>query len=141
MQKEGIFWQIQRGEIPSPKAAETLGMRIVKVSPEEGSIEVEFEGREAFTNPVGHIQGGFLSAMLDDTLGPALSATLKQNQFAPTLELKTQYLSPAKPGKLYGYGRIVSRGGRVCFLEGELKQDGALVAKATATAIIREISR
>jgi len=31
----------------------------------------------------------------------------------------------------------VSRGGKIAFLEGELRQDGKLVAKATATALIR----
>ncbi|HUH68828.1 MAG TPA: PaaI family thioesterase [Mycobacterium sp.] len=56
------------------------------------------------------VQGGFLAAKLDDTLGPALVATLDEGQFAPTLDLHVQFLAPARPGRLVGRGRIVRRG-------------------------------
>lgn len=86
------------------------------------------------------IQGGFLAAMLDDTLGPALVATLPAGQFAPTLDLNVQFLRPARPGRLRGRGRVVQRGGRICFLAGELADaDGELVATATATAMIQTV--
>src|SRR6201989_2269031 len=68
--------------------------------------------REQFLNPVGAIQGGFLAAMLDDTLGPALVATLGPGLFAPTTDLHVQFLRPARPGRLTGRGRIVRRGDR-----------------------------
>ena len=76
MDRSAFFWQIQDGKLPPPRAAVTLGISIREVSPEAGTIEVEFEGKPEFTNPAGHIQGGFLAAMLDDTMGPALAATL-----------------------------------------------------------------
>lgn len=136
---KGIFQKMLDGELPMPRAAETLGARIVETDTVAGTIVVEFEAKEEFTNPVGNIQGGFLAAMLDDTMGPALTATLGENEFAPTLELKTNFIAPAKVGKLIGYGRIVSKGSSVCVLEGELKQEGVLVAKSSATALIRKI--
>jgi uncharacterized protein (TIGR00369 family) len=75
--------------------------------------------------------------MLDDTLGPALVATLGAGQFAVTLELKVNFLRPATVGRLIGRGRIVHRGGSVAFLEGSLADaDGATLATATATARI-----
>lgn len=104
-----------------------------------GSVEVEFEGKDEFTNPAGKIQGGFLAAMLDDTMGPALAATLLAGEFAPTLNLNVQFLSPAVPGKLHAVGRVVRRGGEVCFLSDELSQGGRVVATTTATAIIRKL--
>jgi uncharacterized protein (TIGR00369 family) len=137
MDKQNLFWQIQRGELPIPPAGKTLGMVIHEVDPEQGTIHVEFEGKPEFVNPVGMIQGGFLAAMLDDTLGPALVATLNAGEFAPTLELKVQFIAPARVGKISGIGKVVARGGKIAFLEGELHQDGKLVAKATATAMIR----
>ena len=66
----------------------------------------------AFTNPAGNIQGGFLAAMLDDTMGPALSATLGPNEFAPTLNLNVSFERPAVVGTIVGKGRIVKRGQR-----------------------------
>ncbi|MGH3158377.1 MAG: PaaI family thioesterase [Streptosporangiaceae bacterium] len=56
--------------------------------------------------------------MLDDTLGPALAATLPEGQFAPTLELKVSFLRPAAPGRFTGTGRVVHRGGSIAFLAG-----------------------
>ncbi|TQV70138.1 PaaI family thioesterase [Exilibacterium tricleocarpae] len=138
---KSLFWKMMDGELPLPAAALTLGATITHISRDEGTITVEFEGKPEFANPVGTIQGGFLAAMLDDTMGPALTATLPAGEFAPTLELKTSFFAPATVGKLVGYGRVVARGGSVCFLEGELKQGDKLVARASATAIIKKISR
>jgi uncharacterized protein (TIGR00369 family) len=115
-----------------------LGLKLIAVDPDEGTIEVEFTGEESFVNPVGVIQGGFLAAMLDETLGPALVATLKPGDFALTTDLHVQFLRPARPGALRGRGRVVRRGRDVGFLADELlDQDGAVVAVATATAQIR----
>jgi uncharacterized protein (TIGR00369 family) len=106
-----------------------------EVAPERGEIEVHFSALSSFTNPMGNIQGGFLTAMLDDTLGPALVATLAPGEFAVTLELKVSFLRPARPGRLTGRGRVLHRGGSVAFLEGDLRDvSGELLAVASATA-------
>jgi uncharacterized protein (TIGR00369 family) len=85
------------------------------------------------------VQGGFLAAMLDDTMGPALAATLAAGEIAPTLNLNVSFERPAKVGMLSGKGRVLKRGRDVCFLAGELYQDGQRVASATATALVRKI--
>lgn len=139
MDPDAFFWQIHAGKRPLPKAAQTLGMTILYVDAASGTLEATFEGRSEFTNPAGNIQGGFLSAMLDDTMGPALSATLAAGEFAPILQLNVQFLSPAVPGMLQAIGRVVRRGESICFLSGKLSQDGRLVATATATAAIRKL--
>jgi uncharacterized protein (TIGR00369 family) len=116
-----------------------LGFRLVDIDPEAGTIEVAFTATEQFLNPAGHIQGGFLAAMLDDTLGPALVATLPSGQWAPTIDLQIQFLAPALPGEYRGYGRVVRRGRDIGFMAGELRNaEGVLVATATASAIIRQ---
>ncbi len=139
MDPNAFFWQIQEGKLPQPAAARTLGMNILHVDAEAGTLEAEFEGKPEFTNPAGNIQGGFLSAMLDDTMGPALACQLAAGEFAPTLNLNVQFFAPAKPGKIRGVGRVARRGGGICFLSGELSQDGKVVAAATATAAIRKL--
>ncbi|MDD1148829.1 PaaI family thioesterase [Pseudomonas sp. TNT2022 ID357] len=139
MDKDAFFWMVQDGHLPTPKAAETLGIRILSVDGDEGVIEVSFEATEAFTNPTGNVQGGFLAAMLDDTMGPALASTLKKDEFAPTLNLNVSFYAPARIGTLLGRGRVTRRGGQVCFLSGELEQAGKIVAAATASALIRKL--
>lgn len=138
MDKNAFFWLVQDGHLPPPKAAETLGIKILNVDGDEGVIEVSFEAIEAFTNPMGNVQGGFLVAMLDDTMGPALAATLKEGELAPTLSLNVNFHLPASIGRLIGRGRVDRRGGRVCFLSGQLEQSGQVVATATATALIQK---
>lgn len=139
MDRNAFFWQIQDGKLPPPRAAATLGIHILSIDGETGSIEAEFDGKPEFTNPAGKIQGGFLAAMLDDTMGPALASTLAAGEFAPTLNLNVQFLSAAVPGKLRATGRVVRRGGEICFLSAELHQDQRLIATATATAMIRKM--
>ena len=135
VERTGAFWDFITGRAAAPPAAQTLGWSLVEVDPDQGTIEVAFDAPEAFTNPMGVIQGGFLAAMLDDTLGPALVATLPAGEFAPTLELKVSFLRPAKPGRLVGTGRVVHRGGTIAFLEGALRDPaGEIVATASATA-------
>jgi len=135
--RTGPFWDFLAGRRPPPAAASLLGWELSWVAPERGEIEVFFDASERFLNPMGSIQGGFLAAMLDDTLGPALVATLPDGEFAPTLELKVSFLRPAAPGRLVGTGRVVHRGGSIAFLAGELRDEaGAVLATATATARI-----
>jgi uncharacterized protein (TIGR00369 family) len=140
--RSGPFWDVMEGRAPTPPAAATLGFELRDVDPDAGTIEVGFTASEAFLNPAGNVQGGFLAAMLDDTLGPALVATLAPDQFAPTLELKVSFLRPATVGPLVGRARVVHRGGTIAFLEGTLSDPaGEVVATATATARIVTYSR
>lgn len=135
--REGPFWEMLAGRQAPPPAAALLGWTLSWVAPERGEIEVHFDARPEFANPLGRIQGGFLAAMLDDTMGPALVATLPAGEFAVTLEFKLSFLRPASPGRITGTGRVLHRGGSVAFLAGELRDDqGELLVTGTATARI-----
>jgi uncharacterized protein (TIGR00369 family) len=139
--RQGPFWDVMAGRTPAPPAAVALGFELVDVDPDAGTITTAFTVGDAFLNPVGTVQGGFLAAMLDDTLGPALVATLPPGQFAPTADLHVQFLRPARPGRFAGHGRVVRRGRDLGFLAGELRDEsGELVAVATATATTRDTS-
>ena len=131
---------MHRGELPKPNIAKTLSIEFTDINPQQGTIETSFVAGEEFLNPVGQVQGGILAAMLDDTMGPALVATLGENQFAPTLNLSIAFIKAAKPGKIYGKGRVVKKGKSICYLQGELlDENGGLLATGTATAMIRSL--
>lgn len=139
MARKGPFWDVVEGRVPRPAVAELLGWNLIAVDPDAGTIELEFTATEQFLNPIGNVQGGMLAAMLDDTLGPALVATLGPGQFSPTTDLHVQFLRPAHPGRLVGRGRVVRRGKQIAFLAGELVDDsGTVIATAVATAQIRD---
>jgi uncharacterized protein (TIGR00369 family) len=137
--KNSFFWKIVDGRLPPPPCAAALGREFSEIDGERGTVAVKFEAKPEFLNPAGNVRGGFLAAMLDDTMGPALSATLDAGEFAPTVNLKVQFHRPAQVGPLKGVGRVVRRGKQVCQLSAELLQNDKIVATATATAVIRKM--
>jgi len=123
------------GLVETPPAAALLGWKALSLEP--GHVRVRYTAKAEFGNPQGAIQGGFLAAMLDDAMGPALFTTLAADQFAPTIEMKVNFLRPARPGTLIAQGRVVHKTRSLAFLEGTLETaDGDVVATATATARI-----
>jgi uncharacterized protein (TIGR00369 family) len=133
------FWDVVEGRTEPPPIAHLLGFRLVAVDRDAGTLEAAFTATEQFLNPAGHIQGGMIAAMLDDTMGSALVATLGEGEWAPTTDLHVQFHRPALPGPLTGRGRVLRRGGSIAFLAGELlDSDGRVVATGIATATVRK---
>ena len=121
--------------LPAPPCARLLGWKVLAAKPKEGWIKVGFDARWEFTNPAGYVQGGFLAAMLDDTMGPAVFVHTEGKFFPPTIDMQVSFLSPARPGRLVGEGRVVQLGKSIAFMEGVLfDASGTVVARATASA-------
>ena len=131
------FWdEVQEGRPPSP-AAELLGWKALEADPGSGKVRMQFEARPEFTNRSGHVQGGFVTAMLDYCLAPAAATTLPPGGHVITLEIKANFLRPTGVGKLVGEGRVIHRGGSVAFAEAELWDSaGDMVATGTATILL-----
>ena len=127
---------------PTPPCATMLGWRLLDADPAGGTVRVGFDGRREFCNPAGFIQGGFLAAMLDDAMGPAVLVRSDGAFFTPTIDLHVSFLAPAKPGPFVGEGRVVRLGRSIAFLEGSLFDDaGELVARSTASARVVPAAR
>jgi len=102
---------------PRPPCAETLGWELIAEYPAEGRIEIAFYANETMLNPRGAVQGGFVAAMLDDTMGPALVSMSGDREAPVSLDLNVSFLRPVMLGRLIGKGRVVSRSKSVAFLE------------------------
>lgn len=141
-ERSGLFWDAVEGRAPMPRAAATLGLEFVDADVDNGTIELAFVATEDFTNPTGNVLGAFVAAMLYDTVGPALLATLEPDQFQSTLELNVKFLRPVRPGRIVGKGRVVHRDGDIAFLEASLLDShDSTIATATATARIIALNR
>ena len=102
---------------------------------ESGVFRMGFEGRDEFCNMLGVLQGGIVTTMLDMAMSFAAIARIGPEFRVPTLEMKTTFLAPARPGRLIGEGWPVRTGKTICFMEGRLLDaDGAPLATASATA-------
>ena len=112
-----------------------LGMEITEANPEKGELTAWFSATDQFKNTADNIQGGILTAMLDDVMGYALGITMPRDEFAPTANLNVSFLRPALPGKLLGKGMVLKQEGDVFHLSGKLfNEQQELVASATAKA-------
>ena len=76
----------------------TLGMSFTDIQP--GKIRARLPYRHAIVgNPEsGIIHGGAVTALLDTSCGFAAVAALEQLSLCPTMDLRIDYMQPAKPG-------------------------------------------
>lgn len=133
MNLDSLFWKVVKNEQPLSNAATLLGWKFIRHDERRNKAYVEFDASTSLTNPIGTIQGGMLSAMLDDCMGPAVYANLPSSQIAVTIEAKTQFFRPALPGRIIGWGRIDHATDKLCFTTGQLiNEDHEILASATA---------
>jgi len=127
---------------PKPPCAEHLGWTLLDGDAEAGWIRIGFTARPEFRNPAGFVQGGFIAAMLDDTMGPAVLIKSQGRVFTSTIDLRVSYLAPAKVGSFVGKGRVVQIGKTIAFAEAKLfDREGTLVATATTSARVIETGK
>ncbi len=124
----------------APGTAKLLGWRMLRANEDEGFVEISFIATPEFTNPVGNVQGGILTAMLDDTLGPAVVVKSRGTVFAPTIQLNLNFLRPVKVGPVRAEARCVSLGKTIAYVEGSLfNAEGELAVRATSTARVMRV--
>lgn len=119
-----------------PPITTTLGGAIRRVDLDAGVLESTYIATAAFLNPASQVQGGMLCAMLDDVTAFLVTASLADREFCATLNLNVSFLRPALAGPLEGRAQLMRRGREVCYVTGELLQDGKVVASATATCMV-----
>jgi uncharacterized protein (TIGR00369 family) len=124
--------KMMAGEIPPPPIGETIGMRMVDISPDFAVFEMQAERRHA--NPMGTLHGGVLCDLADGAMGMAWSSELEEGESFTTLELKINFLKPIWQAKLRAEARVIRRGRTVGLVECDVRDDkGDLVAHATST--------
>ena len=125
-----------------PPSAKLLGWHLIDAKPKEGWIKVGFDGQAEFCNPAGFVQGGLLSAMLDDTMGPAVMVMTEGKLYTTTISLTVNFLAPAKPGPITAEAKVTQLGKTIAFVEGRLMaEDGTLLATASVSVRLIEAAK
>lgn len=132
------FWLTDpRALTPSAKH---LGCRPLEADPSRGFARNAFALRPELLNPLGALQGGFIAAMLDDTVSIGALLTIGGDYVVPTLELKVSFIKPVHGREAFAEGGLVKRGRTIVFMEGQmLDEAGDLCARISSTAMLREI--
>lgn len=134
MEKDTLFWKVANGEKPVPDATALLGWKFILYEPKQKLVQVMFRARQSMTPPLGYIQGGLLTAMLDDCMAPAVLATLGDGHLAVTAKIETQFIKPALPGPIFSHGRVTGRNKTYRYTRGVLlDEDDNILATAKAT--------
>jgi uncharacterized protein (TIGR00369 family) len=125
-----------------PPSSKLLGWHVLDARPAVGWVRIGFDGRADFCNPAGFVQGGILSAMLDDTMGPAVFVMTEGSLYTATLTLTVNFLKPARPGPIVGEATVTQLGKTIAFVSGQLTAtDGTLLATATTSARLVEAAK
>jgi uncharacterized protein (TIGR00369 family) len=125
-----------------PPSSKLLGWQVLDARPTEGWVRIGFDGKADFCNPAGFVQGGILSAMLDDTMGPAVFVMTEGRLYTATVTLTVNFLSPARPGPIVGEATVTQLGKTIAFVSGQLTAaDGTLLATATTSARLIEAAK
>jgi uncharacterized protein (TIGR00369 family) len=128
--------------LTAPPSSKLLGWHLLDARPEEGWVRIGFDGKAEFCNPAGLIQGGILSAMLDDTMGPAVFVMTDGKLYTATITMTVNFLAPAKPGPIVGEADVTQLGKTIAFVEGRLMaRDGSVLATATTSARLVETAK
>ena len=127
---------VDRFNAKQPPTGPLLGMKVISVDIERQSVGMTFTPGDSLTNPRGTIQGGIVTAMLDDCAAYAGIVALGEPGFIASLEVKTSFFAPAYPGLLRAEGRCLKMGKSSCFLEADLfDSNGKHLARLTSSAI------
>ncbi len=115
-------------------ALKTLGGSLLALDPEAGTSRIAFQPGPEFCNPLGQVQGGFITAMLDAAAGIAAIAKSGFTHFVPTLDIRTSFILPTGTAPIVAEGRCLRLGRTIGFLEGDLfDETGLLLARASIT--------
>jgi uncharacterized protein (TIGR00369 family) len=129
-------------QMTPPPSAKLLGWHMLDARPSDGWLKVGFDGKKEFCNPAGFLQGGILTAMLDDTMGPAAFIMTEGKFYTTTISLTVNFMASARPGKIIAEAKVTQLGKTIAFMEGKLTaEDGTLLATATTTARLLEAAR
>jgi acyl-CoA thioesterase len=95
-------------------------MGIDVVSAEPGKAVLKMQIRPDMHNGVGWLQGGILAAVADEAMALALYPLLSKTEGIATISESTSFVRGTQDGYIIAEGRVIRKGRRVAFTEGEV---------------------
>lgn len=105
----------------------------------DGTAQLSMQVRPDMQNGVGWMQGGIFTAMADEAMALALYTVLSPGEQIATISETTSFLRGARDELLVATGRVVRKGRRVAFTEGDVRKgtgDGEILARCAAAFAI-----
>jgi uncharacterized protein (TIGR00369 family) len=114
-----------------------LSLEIVSLG--AGSSVLRIDVQQKHLQPYGIVHGGVYSSMIDAACFWAGYTEIEDGLAMTTVEMKVNYLAPAKDGVFMAEGKVVKTGKTICLSEALISdQAGRLLAHGTATLMVLE---
>ena len=123
-----------------PNCDLTLGLECLDKSTPGRSVW-QMTADERFENPAGIMQGGFVAALCDSSMGAAAVTFAEGRKVSvANAEIKVSFLAPVRRGAVLRCEAVVVSGGaRTAFVEASVtSEEDQLVARASSTYLLRE---
>ena len=125
---------------PGEEASRSPFAKLLDIYPgisQDGVGSAFMEIQEMHRQTAGYVQGGIIVALADFAFARAVHSVSQPGQPTVTIELKMNFISPAKDGKLTATARILSQGRRIVVGEMEVTgEDQALIARGLGTFML-----
>jgi len=111
-------------------------MKVIDLKYGESFLEVEIKRKHL--QSYGMVHGGVYAALADGTGFFAVYSQVEGNNSAATIEMKINYLSSIRSGKLLAYGRCIKLTKSIGLAETTIKnEEGNLLAHGTVTVMVK----
>jgi uncharacterized protein (TIGR00369 family) len=100
----------------------------------EKSVTMGLRLAKAHTNSRGLIHGGLIAALADNAMGYSCAQVTGWNISLVTISLAVDYVGTADIGQWLAIEcEVIKTGNTICFAQGLIKADGAVIARANGT--------
>ena len=111
-------------------------IKIIDLKYGESFVEIELDRKHL--QGYGYVHGGVYSALIDSAGFFAVYTRVEGDDSAATIEMKVNYLSSVKSGKLLAYARCITLGKSIGLAEVSIKNEEAkLLAHGTVTVMVK----
>jgi len=111
-------------------------MKIVDLKYGESFVEIELDRKHL--QGYGYVHGGVYSALIDSAGFFAVYTRVEGDDSAATIEMKVNYLSSVKSGKLLAHARCINLGKSIGLAEVTIKnEENKLLAHGTVTVMAK----
>ena len=98
------------------------------------SVTIGLRLARAHTNSRGLIHGGLIAALADNAMGYSCAQVTGWNISLVTISLAVDYVGTADIGQWLAIEcEVIKTGNTICFAQGLIKADGAVIARANGT--------
>lgn len=101
----------------------------------DGQARLSMDVRPDMLNGAGWLQGGVYVALADEAIALALYTLLADNEEIATIDEHTSFIKGVNTGTVTATGRVIRKGRRVAFADGEVRSaaDGTLLSRTSAS--------